>query len=61
MNLSLCLELLVASWISVPDHVVCIMEMLQPAKMREQGTVMVPSSEYFHSDQYPLASHGVAS
>lgn len=61
MNLSLCLQLVVASWISLTDHAVCIMEMLQPANMREQGTVMVPSSEYFHLDQRPLALNSVAS
>lgn len=33
MNLSLCLELVVVSCISVTDHVVCVMEMLQPEKL----------------------------
>lgn len=36
MNLSLCLELIVASCVSVTDHVVCIMEMLQPEKLGNQ-------------------------
>lgn len=33
MNLSLRLELIVARWVSVTDHVVCVMEMLQPEKL----------------------------